>query len=74
MSAYAQNWFLVARDECGTEAILHPEPGETKAQVRERMPEEWSFRFFEEARDLYSRMAEESDMYDDYDNYGEEDY
>lgn len=33
--------------ETGEEGILHPQPGETDAQLLERAPEEWRFRHWE---------------------------
>ncbi len=40
--------FAVFYQETGEEGILHPEPGETDAQLLARAPEEWRFRHWDE--------------------------
>jgi len=68
---YTGRWFLVALDECGTEVISHPYEGETREDVRARMPEEWHFRGFESERDYSQEAWERGD--DDY-GYENDDY
>jgi hypothetical protein len=47
----------ICYQETGEEGILHADPGETSDQLRDRVPEEWSFRRFETRTDRSIRAT-----------------
>jgi broad specificity phosphatase PhoE len=51
----------VCYQETGEEGVIVAEPGETDEQLRERVPDEWRFRYFEDTDAAYQRALKELD-------------
>jgi hypothetical protein len=51
----------VCYQETGEEGVIVAEPGESEEELRERVPEEWRFRYFEDTDAAYQQALMELD-------------